>query len=944
LPVTTTLSGLHAATRIPAQPNDPERRAFHAADAASVERYWASSIDLGLMDDEAEKRLARLGPNKLAEPSPPSLLARLVAQISDFTVLALLAAAAIAAGLSIFAPTPGVSFLGRFGDSIAILLIVVLNAILGLVQEARAEQALKKLRDMTSPNARVLREGKVIEVPSTALVPGDMVLLEEGDKVAADLRLVVAHDLDIEEAALTGESMAVTKDAGALLDPGTPLAERVNMAFMATRVARGRGRGMVCNTGMHTELGSIAGMLAKVETEATPLEKQLERFGRDIVLGCVAISAIVFLAGWWFGGYHPREMFLVAVALAVAAIPEGLPAITTITLALGTARMARRRALVRSLPAVETLGCAQVICTDKTGTLTQNAMTVTRLWVAGVTMDVGGGAVELVAPIVARGEPCASPDLDLALHAAAHATGARIALTEAGGRAQVSGDPTDAALLVLSRKGRRGGDHGTTIRGEAPFTSARRMGTVLTEENQRLVAFVRGAPEALLARCTAIRWAGQARPLGEPERRHVLDTAVAWGKEAMRVVALAVREDEPHMTASTASTAPGSASPPGKDALAAWETQLTFVALVGIVDPPRAEVAQAIRTAAAAGVRTVMITGDHPATARAIANQIGLLGPRDMVVTGPELEQVDQQRLESIIDRVRVVARATAADKLRMVEAYKSRGLVCAMTGDGVNDAPAVKAAHIGIAMGKAGTEVTKEAADLVIADDNYATIVAAIEEGRAIYSNIRKFIFFLLSSNAGIVLMVLCASLLGWQAPLTPIQILWINLITNGLPALALGVDPKDADQMSRPPRAMTTRLLSRREWATLAGLGAVMAAAALWVFWWAGGCKDCSVEELARARTLAFSVLAISPMFHALNCRSSTRSIFELGLFSNRAIWGAFGIGVLLQALAVYVRVLEPVFKTAPLGGVDLAVVVGLSAIPLVLGELSKAALRRF
>jgi Ca2+-transporting ATPase len=929
-----TLSGLHVVVHIPPQPGAagrPERRAFHAADGDTVCKYWSTDPERGLASAEATRRLERLGPNKLPEPEGPSFLARLLAQISDTTVLTLLGAAAIAAALSIFAPEPGASFLARFGDSLAILLIVILNAFLGLAQERRAENALRALRDMTAPNARVRRDGAVVDLPSADVVPGDIILLEEGDKVAADMRLLTASDLEVEEASLTGESLPVAKDAALKLDPAVPLADRVNMAFMGTRIARGRGRGIVCNTGVHSELGSIAGMLAEVEKEDTPLEAQLDRFGRDIVIGCVAVSAVVFFAGWFFGGYAPREMFLVAVALAVAAIPEGLPAITTITLALGTSRMAKRKALVRKLPAIETLGCTQVICTDKTGTLTQNAMTARRMWVAGTTYHVGGEARDLHGEITAADAPSGpNPDLDLAIHAAGHASGARLNGVEGDARrAQVAGDPTDAALLILARKGKRV-EREAVITGEVPFTSSRRMATVIAREGGRLLSFTRGAPEVLLDNSTAIRENGTARPMTAEDRARIAGVAAEWGKEAMRVLALAVRDVEPD----------------GGGDLTRWERGLTFVGLVGIIDPPRPEVAAAIAEAAAAGIRTVMITGDHPATARAVAQQIGLWEERDLVVTGAELDAIDQQRLESTIRRVRVVARATAAHKLRIVEALKARGLVCAMTGDGVNDAPAVKAAHIGVAMGRAGTEVTKEAADLVLADDNYATIVAAVEEGRSIYENIRKFIYFLLSSNAGIVLVVLVASLVGWQAPLTPIQILWINLITNGLPALALGIDPKDPDQMSKPPREAGIRLMSTREWLGLLGVGTVMAAAALFVFWWAGGGgahAHVDASALARARALCFTLLSISPMFHALNCRSETRSIFALGLFTNRAIWGAFAIGVALVAMALYVPVLNPVFKTEALGVGDVVLVTVLSMVPLVIGELVKLVLLR-
>jgi Ca2+-transporting ATPase len=917
---------------VPGQPANPARRAFHAVGPEQVAKYWWSDGDAGLDEAEAKKRLGKMGPNRLAEKAPPSLFSRILAQVSDSTVLALIGAAAIAAVLSIVAPEPGASFLGRFGDSLAILLIVVINAILGLLNEKKAEKAMAALRDMTAPTARVLRGGKVADVPAAELVPGDVILLEEGDKVAADLRLIRAADLEIEEAALTGESVPVAKDATLALDASTALADRINMAYMGTRVTRGRARGLVCNTGMHTELGAIAGLLAEVEDEDTPLQQQLDKFGKDIVIGCVVISAIVFAAGWLFADQSARQMFLVAVSLAVAAIPEGLPAITTIVLALGTTRMARRNALVRRLPAVETLGCAQVICTDKTGTLTQNAMTARRLWAGGTLFHVGGEGRQVEGEIKADGGQVersgGNKVLELALHAAAHASGARLTPT-VGSVVEISGDPTDAALLILAWKGKRS-QHEGLIAAEVPFTSSRRMATVIAEEGGRQVAFVRGAPEVILGISDKIFDGDAPRPLSEADRAGIAEVAGDWGQETMRVVALAVREH-----------------PPDDPDLSHWEKALTFVALVGIVDPPRPEVKPAIAAAAAAGIRSVMITGDHPATAKAIATELGMFSDGDVVVTGHQLDEWDEQRLESEVDKVRVVARATAAHKLRIVEALKARGRVCAMTGDGVNDAPAVKSAHIGIAMGKAGTEVTKEASDLVLADDNYATIVAAVEEGRAIYANIRKFIYFLLSSNAGIVLMVLTASLLGWAAPLTPIQILWINLITNGLPALALGVDPKDPDQMRQMPRPSGGRLLPRRDWLAMLGVGTVMAVTSLAAFYVAvghggGTGLDNHDPALSRARTLAFAILSMSPMFHALNCRSPTRSIFQLGLFTNRALWGAIAIGVALQAMAVFVGFLRPVFHTARLDGGDVGLVMALSAAPLLIGETIKVFLR--
>jgi Ca2+-transporting ATPase len=907
--------------------------AWHHASADEVASYWHSDLRDGLSADEAGERLVRIGRNRLPEEPPQPVWRKVLAQVSDFTVLALIGAAAIAAGLGLFAPLPSASFMERFGDSFAILAIVLVNAAMGLLQERKAERALHALRQMTAPNARLVRGGETVIVPSEEVVAGDVVLLEDGDRIVADVRLVEAHDFEVDESPLTGESMPVPKDPLAPLEADTPLGDRRTMAFMGTRVSRGRARGIVANTGVYTELGAIAGMLARVEPEETPLEQDLERFGQRVVLGCIAVSALVFAAGFFLGRSSPRELFLVAVALAVAAIPEGLPAVTTIVLALGTTRMARRNALVRRLPAVETLGCAQVICTDKTGTLTQNAMTARKLWVAGVRYDVDGEPRRLDGglKLAASGEPAPdSLDLTTALDAASHARGAHVTALE-GGRCDIQGDPTDGALLILSRRAGFVDEH-TRILGEQPFTSARRMASILVGGDQQIRAYVRGAPEALLERSTLILREGLAEPIGDEDRDAIAGEAAKWAGRSMRVIALAMREGLPVPI--------GPVTPSAE-----WESSLTFIGLVGIVDPPRPEVTAAIDEARKAGIRTVMITGDHPATARAIADEIGLWQEGDLLVTGSEMDRLDQQKLEERIDKLRVVARATAEHKLRIVNALKARGFICAMTGDGVNDAPAVKAASIGVAMGKGGTDVTKEAAALVLADDNYATIVAAVEEGRAIYANIRKFIFFLLSSNAGAVLFVLTTSLLGWEQPLAPIQILWINLITNGLPALALGVDTRDPIQMTQPPREPGGAILSGSEYLQMLAIGIVMAATALIAFrhFMIDPHEASSPTELAHARAVVFAILSVGPLVHAFNCRSERRSLFAIGVFSNKALWGAVVTGILLQFVTIYVPPLRPVFKTAPLSGHDLLWVFGMGLVPFVGGELTKLFLRK-
>ncbi len=907
--------------------------AWHHVPATAVAAYWHSDLEKGLGAQVARERLLRVGENRLPQEPPEPIWKKLVAQVSDFTVLALIGAALIAGGLGLFMPLPGATFVERFGDSLAILAIVVINAVLGLAQERRAAKALDALQSMTAPVARAVRDGKPVDVPAAELVPGDVVLVEDGDRIAADVRLIEARDLEVEEAALTGESMPVQKESDAEIERDTPLADRRTMLFFGTQIARGRGRGIVANTGIHTELGAIAGMLARVEQEETPLEKALDEFGKRVVIGCVIISALVFAAGMLLSHQTARELFLVAVALAVAAIPEGLPAVTTIVLALGTQRMAKRNALVRRLPAVETLGSVQLICTDKTGTLTQNAMTVREAWAGGALYLVEGEARRIEGAIThaesSRGvEPGFSPNVDHDLRrlaeAAAWARGAHLSDT-AGGEVEIHGDPTDAAMLVLAR--RAGVAPQGQALGEQPFTSARRMASVLVSLPSNARAYVRGAPEALIERATHLFLDGTRVRLDESHRHLLEEQAATWAKRSLRVIGLARRDQ---MSVPIGPSVPD----------ASWEDQLTLLGMVAIVDPPRPEVIPAIAEARTAGIRTVMITGDHPTTARAIAEEIGLWDEGAQLLTGTQIDALDAQGLEEQIGEVRVVARATAEHKLRVVMALKARGILCAMTGDGVNDAPAVKAASIGIAMGKAGTDVTKESASLVLADDNYATIIAAVEEGRTIYANIRKFIIFLLSSNTGAVLFVLTAALLGWESPLAPIQILWINLITNGLPALALGVDPREPGLMTKPPRAPGGAILSLHDYLEMIGVGIVMAGSAIFVFLRAmpNPHHASSPDELAHARSLVFAILSVGPLFYSFACRSERKLLLQLGPLTNPSLVGAAAIGIVLQAITIYVPAVHPFFKTGPLSGGDLMWVLAMSFLPFVYAELRK------
>lgn len=916
-----------------AEPDPP----WHSADPAWLASRWGVDPQRGHSLASAREALDAHGPNRLAEARAPSLWARLVAQLRDLTVLALLVAALIAAVTAWLGTEDAEHGLARYGDTLAILTIVVINALIGVLQERRAERALAALRGLTGPQARVLREGAIGCVDATVLVPGDVLVLREGDRVPADARLIEAHDLELSEAALTGEAAPVGKRVEAALDALTPLAERSNMLWMGTEVVQGRGSALVVATGMATELGRIAGMLGTIASEPTPLQAYLARFGRWVVWVCVGVAGIVFTVGLLAGRQTFAELLLTAVSLAVAAIPEGLPAITTIVLALGTLRMARRQALVRHLPAVEGLGAAQVICTDKTGTLTQNVMTVCRVAVAGHTYQVdaaaqdGTGAFARIGPDRA-GTPITPREAPALWQLVEHAAHVRdVTLTgQLGGPLALRGNPTEVALARLALQAGIPALGPRSVLHDLTFSSTRKLATLVVALEDRPRALVRGAPEVVLARAThTLRADGTPSPLDPTERDRLLAQTSAWGAESMRVVALATREHTPAE-------------------LAGWEHELTLLGLVGMVDPPRPEVREAIARAREAGIVTVMITGDLPATARSVARELNLSAPHrvedeGVLLSGTELDALDDGALAARLDRLRVVARATPAHKLRVLNALQASGKVCAMTGDGVNDAPAVKAAAIGVAMGQTGTEVTKAAADLVLADDNFATIVAAVEEGRAIFSNIKKFIFFLLSSNIGIVLTVFAAGLLGWAPPLSPTQILWINLITNGLPALALGLEPTEPGLMSRPPRAPTAPVLDAAAYWRMLAIGALMAGSALASFALLSGHPAALHAPTHRlAQTGCFASLSLAALFHAFNCRSATVSNFTLGWGSNRALWGAIAVSLVLLGLAIYLPALHPVFHTRALPWRALGLLAVASSAPLILTELAKRVAR--
>ncbi|MCC6644016.1 MAG: cation-translocating P-type ATPase [Polyangiaceae bacterium] len=882
---------------------------------------------VGLTGEQALAAQQQQGKNRLPEAPGKSALRQILEQFLNPLVITLLVAAGIAVGVGL---TSGghATFLERYGDAIAILLIVVLNAFLGFYQEQKAEEALSALAKMTAPSARVRRGGQIEIIAAEDVVAGDLIELEAGDAIPADARLLQTFDLGVEEAALTGESAAAAKDAKAICPVDAPLGDRQTMVFLGTSVVRGKGRAVVTGIGAATELGKIGTMIASAEKEPTPLERQLDKFGKWILVGCLALSA--FLLAWgmlrphFFPDWPARSwhvLLLEAVSLAVAAIPEGLPAITTITLALGTQRMAKHGAIVRKLPAVETLGAATVICTDKTGTLTQNQMMVREVWADFVRYEVEGEGYSPEGRITAGGAPvdlASMPDpLDHLLKTAVFSNGAELrrdATTRTWG---VVGDPTEGALLTLAARGDREPESlraSVQLVKELPFDSDRKRMTVVTLDGRgREVAHVKGSADVLLPRCVKLDTATGPRAITDEDRAAILAEADRMSEKALRVLAMCRR-----------------VRPEGDP-----EEELTFLGLAGMMDPPRPGVPEAVAECHRAHIGVVMITGDHKLTATAIAKEIGLWQQGDRAMTGAELAAISDEELRAKVEDIRVFARTTAEQKLRIVSALKARGHVVAMTGDGVNDAPALKAAHIGIAMGRAGTDVARQAADLVLADDNFATIVSAVREGRAIYRNIQKFIFFLLSSNAGLCVAVFATSFVGPWTPLTPLMILWINLVTNGLPALALGVDPPSPGQMSERPRGMSESLMGARDWLGMLFVGVLMGGMSL-VYYVRAGRQEFSMPFATAA---AFSLLALAPMFHAFSCRSPRESLFSARPLLSKPLLLAVATSTAIHLVAVLVTPLQPVFKTFDLSLAEWGVLLVLSAAIVPAVELAKA-----
>lgn len=842
----------------------------------------------GLSKKQAQQRREQYGKNELDKPRGERLVLRLLRQLKDPMILVLLAAA----GLSLVASG------GRdWADAVIILVIVAVNGVISIRQEDSARRALEALEHMTPPMARVLRDGELRQEIAAQLVPGDVILLEAGDRVPADARLLECVGLRADESAMTGESVPVAKNLSDRLAQDAPVGDWSNMVLAGTTVTAGRGRAVVVETGMDTQMGRIAGLLLGGEQEPTPLQKKMEEISNVLSFLCLGVCAVTFGVGL-LRGKGVADMFLTAVSLAVAAIPEGLPAVVSIVLAMGVGRMAKVGAIVKRLPAVETLGCAGVICSDKTGTLTQNRMTVVEVWTAG-------------------GDEVA------ALTAAALCNDARLIDAQTP---LAQGDPTEAALVeAAARVGIWQGELERRMPrvGEVPFDSARkRMTTVHKREGGGWRIVVKGAPDVLLARCDR-GWLDRAVPMTAGLRAKVSAANEKLAKQALRVLAVAVRDVDtlPPITA---------------DEL---EQKLTFVGMLGMIDPPRPEVAAAVEQCVRAGVRPVMITGDHKATAVAVARQVGIVAPGDLALTGAELDFMPQTMLEQEIERISVFARVTPEHKMRIVRAWKKRGQVVAMTGDGVNDAPALKGADIGCAMGKAGTDVAKGAADMVLTDDNFAAIVRAIEEGRGIYANIRKAIHYLLSCNVGEILAVFAATALGLeQMPLLPVQLLWLNLVTDTLPALALGVEPVEQDVMTRPPRGAKDSLFNRKFVFRLGWQGLMVGGLTLMAYFLGLAVMPARAGGAATANTMAFAALTLSQLFHAYNVRSEEKSLRSIGVRSNPAMNRAFVIGFALQLAVLTLPPLQRLFSVVTLGAVQWLAVLGLAMVPILVCELSK------
>ena len=863
-----------------------------------VARRLRTNLGQGLSKEEAENRHNKDGPNKLDEQKKESLLIRFLKQFQDFMIIILLIAAVISAVVSYIQGE------NDYIDSIIIVAIVVFNAIMGLVQEAKAEKSLEALKDMSAPVAKVRRDGRIVTVKGTEVVPGDIVLLEAGNYVPADCRLINSYNLKIEESSLTGETVPVTKDAEVLLGERTALGDTLNMAFANTIVVNGHGEAIVTDIGMNTKVGKIAKMIITNESPETPIQKKLGEVGKTLGIGCLVICAFIFVIGI-LKKIEPVEMFMTSVGLAVAAIPEGLPAIVTIMLSIGVTKMARKNTIIRKLPAVETLGSSSVICSDKTGTLTQNKMQVTKV------MDVKGESLDLQRNLILElGAMCTDVEDDV-------------------------GEPTELAIVNAAKEQ---GKYKERLYqkyariNDIPFDSERKMMSTIHTINEdiqsplgmfaksakdKFLIITKGAPDVLLKHCTQYCLNGEVHLLDSAAMQKIEKRNSMMADNALRVIAVAY-SCMPRLPTNIDSSS--------------IEQGLTFVGLIGMIDPPREGVEEAVETCKKAGIKTVMITGDHISTAKAIARELGILKNGDLAITGKELDEIPQKELEKNISRYSVFARVSPEHKVRIVEAFQRTGAVVAMTGDGVNDAPALKKADIGIAMGKNGTDVAKNASDMILTDDNFVTIVEAVKQGRNIFDNIKKAVHFLIATNIGEIVTIFVGLLLGMKSPLLAIQLLWINLVTDSLPAIALGLEPPDKDIMYKKPRDAKKSIFADGLWGKIFVEGTMLGMLTLLAF--SIGNNLYGVEV---GRSMAFVALAMLELVHSFNIKSD-ESIFKVGLFENKYLIGAFILGIILQVVVVMVPTFANVFKLVPLNGTQWLYTIGISILPLVIVEAQK------
>ena len=924
-----------------------------------VERKLRTNISQGLAKEEVESRHNKHGPNKLEEQKKENIFIRFIKQFNDFMIIILLIAAVISAGISF------VQGENDYIDSIIIVAIVVLNAIMGLVQEAKAEKSLEALKNMAAPVAKVRRDGRIITVKGTEVVPGDIVLLEAGNFVPADCRLINSSNLKVEESSLTGETVPVTKDANVLLDEKTPIGDTLNMAFATTIVVNGHAEAIVTDIGMNTKVGQIAKMIITNESPETPIQKKLGEVGKTLGIGCLAICAFIFVIGV-LKKIEPIEMFMTSVGLAVAAIPEGLPAIVTIMLSIGVTRMARKNTIIRKLPAVETLGSSSVICSDKTGTLTQNKMQVTRV------MDIKGESLDLQKNFILElGTMCTDVEEDvgeateLAIVNAAKEQGKfkemlyqkfnrindipfdsdrkmmstihrinslNTSVKETIAVSQRVGENSDISMNTIEGAGTNSSialrtmeraqinedtNSKPKLRQNHNMQTSSCIEKILNSTVDKFLTITKGAPDVLLKHCTKYFLNGEVYSLDNNAIQKIEKINSMMADDALRVIAVAYSE-MPRLPTNINSTS--------------IEQNLTFVGLIGMIDPPREGVEEAVATCRKAGIKTVMITGDHIATAKTIAKDLGILKKNDLAITGKELDEIPQKELEKNISRYSVFARVSPEHKVRIVEAFQKTGAVVAMTGDGVNDAPALKKADIGIAMGKNGTDVAKNASDMILTDDNFVTIVEAVKQGRNIFENIKKAVHFLIATNIGEIVTIFVGLLLGMKSPLLAIQLLWVNLVTDSLPAIAIGLEPPDKDIMNRKPRDAKKSIFADGLWGKIFVEGAMLGMLTLLIFNIGN-----NLYGLEVGRSMAFVALGMLELVHSFNVKSD-ESIFKVGILENKYLIGAFVLGTLLQAVVVMVPTLANIFKLVPLNGMQWIYTIGLSILPLIIIEAQK------